>query len=150
MRDDLLSLTKPGTFLGFDYGLKKIGVAVGQLTTETTSPLETIYAINQKTNWDRISRLMKTWQPSGLVVGISYQEDGTENIITRPTLRFSRQLEGRYRIAVYLISEVLTTIESKRLLLEDAKIRRNKISKIHDQVAAQLILQTWFSTHPEI
>lgn len=149
MKDDPLSFKSAETFLGFDYGLKKIGVAVGQLTTMTTSPLETVYAIKQKTNWDKISRLVNIWRPRGLIVGISYQEDGAENVITRPMLRFRRQLEGRYRIPVFLIDETLSTMESKRLLLDGAKVSRKKANQVHDQVAAQLILQTWFSVYSE-
>ena len=148
MKDDPLSLNYKGTFFGFDYGLKKIGVAVGHLITGTTSPLETIYAINQKTDWVSISRLIDTWKPGECVVGLSYQPDGAENVITKPMLRFGRQLEGRYGVSVHMIDEALSTMEARRLLSENANIKPEKIDTIHDQVAAQIILQTWFSIQP--
>lgn len=146
MKNDPLSINSQGTFFGFDYGLKKIGVAVGHLTTGTTSPLETIYAINQKTDWIKISRLIDIWKPSECVVGLSYQQDGAENVITKPMLRFGRQLEGRYGVSVHMINEALSTMEARRLLSENVNIKPEKINVIHDQVAAQVILQTWFST----
>ena len=145
---DPLSLSSQGTFFGFDYGLKKIGMAVGHLVTGTTSPLETIYAIDQKTDWISISRLMDTWKPKECVVGLSYQPDGTENVITKPMLRFGRQLEGRYGVSVHMIDEALSTMEARRLLSENTNIKPEKINRIHDQVAAQIILQTWFSIQP--
>lgn len=146
---DPINPTVSKTLLGFDYGLRKIGVAIGHLSTKTTTPLETVYSLNQKTNWPRINLLMETWQPIGLVVGIAYRKDGSENSITQPTLRFSRQLEGRYRCPVHLVDETLSTVESKRLLYEDARVSPRKLRGILDQVAAQLILQTWLSTLPQ-
>ncbi len=147
MQNDPLSIKCQRTFFGFDYGLKKIGVAVGHLATGTTSPLETIYAINQKTNWVNISKLIDTWKPSECVVGLSYQQDGTENVITKPMLRFGRQLEGRYGVSVHMINEALSTMEARSLLSENTNLKPEKINMIHDQVAAQVILQTWFSIH---
>ena len=148
MKDDPLSPNGQETFFGFDYGLKKIGVAVGHLITGTTSPLETLYAINQKTDWVSISRLMDTWKPGECVVGLSYQQDGAENVITKPMLRFGRQLEGRYGVSIHMIDEALSTMEARRLLSENANVKPEKINVIHDQVAAQIILQTWFSIQP--
>lgn len=140
---DPISLRNLDTILGFDYGIKKIGVAIGQRTTGVVNPLETVFARQQKTNWPRISYLIEEWNPSALVVGVSYQQDGTENLVTQPMLRFSRQLEGRYQLPVFLEDETLSTRESKRMLLEEACVKARKLKNIQDQVAAQLILQTW-------
>ncbi|MEE9397440.1 MAG: Holliday junction resolvase RuvX [Methylococcales bacterium] len=131
------------TYLGFDFGTKKIGVAVGQALTQSANPLETIRAVRQKPNWQAITRIVETWNPDALVVGISYQQDGTENVVTQPTLRFCRQLQGRYNLPVHQIDETLTTFESKSLLFDDLNFSARKMWELQDQFAAQLILQTW-------
>ena len=77
MQDPLLAKTNTDTYLGFDFGNKKIGTAVGQTITATASPLQTIRSINQNPNWDIIGKLIQEWRPTGLVVGISKQADGS-------------------------------------------------------------------------
>lgn len=143
--DPLRKARQAGTYLGFDYGTKRIGVAVGQRITRTASPLETIHAVNQKTNWEAITRLIETWQPCGLVVGVSHQVNGEENPVTPKIHRFCRQLEGRYGLPVYQVDEMLSTFESKQLLFDEVKVRASKLWEVQDQVAAQLILQTWLN-----
>lgn len=133
------------TFLGFDYGSKKIGVAVGQLETGTASPLETVRAVRQQTNWPVISKLIETWCPGGFVVGVSYQADGSENPVTPHILRFCRQLEGRYGLPVYQVDERLSTYESKQLLFDELNLPADKLWAVQDQLAAQLILQSWLN-----
>ncbi len=75
-KNDPLVIKNTDTFLGFDFGNKKIGTAVGQTTTKIANPLQTIRSINQQPNWPLISQLIIEWQPAGLVVGISHQADG--------------------------------------------------------------------------
>ena len=146
VKQDPLYLNSSGdTFLGFDFGSKKIGIAVGQLTTRTASPLQTLRSINQIPDWGKISALINEWHPAGLVVGISRQADGTDNTITPRMLKFSRQLEGRYQIPVYQVDESLTTFEAKQLLFDELNIRADKLWDVQDQLAAQLILQTWLN-----
>lgn len=131
------------TFLGFDYGDKKIGVAVGQRVTCTATGLETIRVVNQSAKWDAITRLVETWRPSAFVVGLSYQLDGSENPITQPILRFCRQLEGRYRLPVHTMDEMLSTMESKSVFYASRGKRSTAFGEVKDRIAAQLILQTW-------
>ena len=133
------------TFLGFDFGHKKIGVAVGQLETKTASPLQTIRSINQKPDWGTIGDLIKEWRPAGLIVGISRQKDGSDNPITPRMLKFCRQLEGRYQLPVHQIDESLTTFEAKQLLYDEVSVTAAKLWEVQDQLAAQLILQTWLN-----
>ena len=94
-QDPLLTKTSTDTYLCFDFGNKKIGAAVGQTITATASPLQTIRSINQNPNWEIISKLIQEWRPVGLVVGISKQADGSDNLITARMLKFCRLLEGR-------------------------------------------------------
>jgi putative holliday junction resolvase len=145
--DPLLAKTTSTTYLGFDFGNKKIGVAVGQTTTATASPLQTIRSINQQPNWTLISQLIQDWQPVGLVVGISRQQDGTDNLVTARMLKFCRQLQGRYNLPVYQQDETLSTFEAKQLLFDEVKVNATKLWAIQDQLAAQLILQTWLNDH---
>ncbi len=133
------------TYLGFDYGSRNIGVAVGQRITCTATPLETVRVYREKPDWQAISRLLRTWRPHALVVGLCYQQDGSENPITQPILRFCRQLEGRYRLPLYTMDETLSTFESKQLFFEAIESRASNFWEIKDQISAQLILQTWLN-----
>ena len=134
-----------GTILGFDFGYKKIGVAVGETLTVTASPLQTIRSINQSPNWQIISKLIKEWRPSGLVVGVSRQADGSDNPVTPRIIKFCNQLEGRYQLPVYKQDETLSTFEAKQMLFDDVSVNATKLWEVQDQLAAQLILQSWLN-----
>jgi putative Holliday junction resolvase len=144
-KDPLSSLISSDTYLGFDFGNKKIGVAVGQTTTLVANPLVTIRSIQQQPNWQIISQLVQEWQPIGLVVGISKQSDGSDNPITPRMLKFCRQLEGRYRLPVYQMDEAFSTFEAKQMLFDDLHVSAGKLWDVQDQLAAQLILQSWLN-----
>lgn len=143
--DPLAAKLTATTYLGFDFGNKKIGVAVGQTTTATASALQTIRSLNQTPNWEVISQLIQEWQPIGLVVGISKQQDGSDNPITPRMRKFCRQLEGRYHTPVYQVDETLSTFEAKQLLFDDLNVSAAKLWQVQDQLAAQLILQSWLN-----
>ncbi len=145
-KDPLQRNTQVGTYLGFDFGNKKIGVAVGDALTGIASPLTTLPAINQHPNWGAIARLVAEWQPTGLVVGISKQMDGSDNPITQRMLKFCRQLEGRYNLPVFQQDETLSTFEAKQLLFDEVNVNAAKLWAVQDQLAAQLILQTWLNS----
>ncbi|MCG7964255.1 MAG: Holliday junction resolvase RuvX [Candidatus Thiodiazotropha taylori] len=129
-----------GTLLGFDFGTRKIGVAVGQTLTGTATPLETLELVNQKPDWVRIEELINEWQPQALVVGLPLDVDDSETDATQPALRFSRQLEGRFHLTVYLADERFTSFEAR-----DRLGHRAKRLEDYDAVAAKLILETWFN-----
>lgn len=149
MQDPLSTKANVDTYLGFDFGNKKIGAAVGQTITATASPLQTIRSINQNPNWEIISRLIQEWRPAGLVVGISRQTDGSDNPITSRMLKFCRQLEGRYQLPVYQQDETLSTFEAKQLLFDEVSLNAGKLWEVQDQLAAQLILQTWLNDYKQ-
>lgn len=146
-KDPLLAKLTSTTYLGFDFGTKKIGIAVGQTSTVSASPLQTVRSINQTPNWDVISQLINEWQPVGLVVGISRQQDGSDNPVTPRMLKFCRQLEGRFQLPVYQQDETLSTFEAKQLLFNEVHLGAAKLWDVQDQLAAQLILQTWLNHH---
>ena len=143
--DPLRAALGNDTYLGFDFGDKKIGVAVGQATTATSSSLRTLRAVKQAPDWQGIARLIAEWQPVGLVVGICRQADGRDNLITPRLLKFCRQLEGRFHLPVFHQDETLSTFEAKQLLFDDLGVSATELWAVQDQVAAQLILQTWLN-----
>lgn len=143
--DPVLAGLTSNAYLGFDYGTKKIGMAVGQLVTKTASPLETIRSLNQVPNWDKIAQLIAQWQPIGLIVGVSRQADGSDNPVTPRILKFCRQLNGRYNLPVFQIDEALSTFEAKQMLYDDIQLSASKLWEVQDQLAAQLILQSWLN-----
>ncbi|BCG65930.1 MAG: putative Holliday junction resolvase [Methyloprofundus sp.] len=143
--DPVLANLSSETYLGFDFGNKKIGTATGQLATKTASPLETIRSIQQVPNWQKISQLIAEWQPVGLVVGVSRQADGSDNPITPRMLKFCRQLQGRYNLPVFQVDEALSTFEAKQMLYDDVQLSAGKLWEVQDQLAAQLILQSWLN-----
>ncbi|MEI6543416.1 MAG: Holliday junction resolvase RuvX [Methylococcales bacterium] len=147
MLDPLLTKTSADTYLGFDFGYKKIGVAVGQTITGSASPLQTIRSINQSPDWQIISQLIQEWRPCGLVVGISRQADGSDNPVTPRMIKFCHQLNGRYQLPVYQQDEALTTFEAKQMLFDEVSVNATKLWEVQDQLAAQLILQSWLNEH---
>jgi putative holliday junction resolvase len=130
-------------YIGFDFGEKNIGVAVGQRITATATRLETIRVTSNAAKWDAITRLVNEWKPVAFVVGLAYRLDGGENPITQPTLRFCRQLEGRYHLPVHTMDETLSTMESKQIFYQSRTRRSDNFIDFKDEFAAQLILQTW-------
>jgi putative Holliday junction resolvase len=144
-RDPLAACLQSDTYLGFDFGNKKIGVAVGHASTGIASPLQTLRSPNQTPDWQRISALIAEWRPIACVVGISYQADGSDNVITPRMQKFCRQLNGRFQVPVHTIDEALTTFAAKQLLFDELQVSAAKLWDVQDQLAAQLILQSWFN-----
>ena len=128
------------TLLGFDYGPRKIGVAVGQTVTGSASPLTTLRSRHEKPDWPRIEALIREWQPQAAVVGLPFNMDDTETEIAPRARRFARQLNGRFALEVHLIDERLTTIEARRRI-GNAPGSPESV----DAMAAKLILETWLS-----
>lgn len=128
------------TLLGFDFGQRKIGIAVGQTISGSASPLTTIRSRRDKPDWARIERLVREWRPNAAVVGLPYNMDDSEAEIAPGARRFARQLQGRFGLKVYLVDERLTTIEARRTLGKGATS-----AELIDAMAAKLILETWLS-----
>lgn len=129
--------------LGFDFGHRKIGIAVGQTLTKTASPLTTLPAKKHQPDWEKISQIINTWNPVGLVVGIPYDLDDTIMDWAPQVYRFARQLTGRFKLPVYQVDERLTSREARNLMGRAAKSASHRAAV--DAVAAALILETWLS-----
>ena len=127
------------TLLAFDYGKKKIGVAVGQTLTRTSTPLTTINAKRKVPDWNAINSLINQWKPDAFVVGLPLNMDGTEQEITIHAKRFANQLQGRYGIPVHTSDERLSTREAYDRLIQHG------LSTTPDSIAAQIILEDWLT-----
>ncbi len=128
--------------LGFDFGTRRIGVAVGQRITGTARPLLTIRVAQDRPDWEAIGALMAQWQPEAVVVGLPLNMDGSEQVITARARRFSRQLNGRFGLPVHLMDERLSTREAARRLEEDGR----PVTHL-DPHAAAVILESWLNAN---
>lgn len=117
--------------LGFDFGARRIGVAIGNSVTREARPLTAVNAATVAARWDAVAALVGEWEPAHLVVGIPRHPDGTPHDMTARCERFARQLEGRFRRPVARVDERYTSAVSARA--DDI-----------DAAAAALILQQWF------
>jgi putative Holliday junction resolvase len=98
---------KSATYLGFDYGTKRIGIAVGNTVSGSATALDTIMVRNDQPDWDHITRLIAEWQPDSLIVGWPIQMDNSDNPVTPRARRFGNQLHGRYNLPVHHVDERL-------------------------------------------
>jgi putative Holliday junction resolvase len=131
------------TVLAFDFGEKRIGVAVGDTALRIAHPLEAIDSAQNAVRFERIGVLIGEWKPARLVVGLPLSLDGAEHRLTALARGFARRLEGRFRLPVRLVDERLTSVEAQRAAREaglDARAARAHL----DALAAQQILEAYF------
>ena len=124
------------TFLAFDYGLKRTGVASGNRITRTATPQATIAAVGEA-RWVQIADRLKSWQPDALVVGVPFHPDGAAHENTARARKFARQLHGRYGLPVYEVDERYSTTEAHSLWAKDA-----------DAASACIILEQFLRSLP--
>ena len=127
--------------LAFDFGTKKIGVAVGQTSTFTSSPLQVISSKDNKVNWNDIIILLDEWKPELIIVGKPLNMDGTDSEIMKEVDRFFLKLKNIYDAKYEYIDERLTTFEARQIL-ED----RNSLI---DASAAKILIDNWFEQNKE-
>lgn len=132
-----------GTLLAFDFGVKRIGVAVGNSIAHTTQPLTTLHGEQNEQRFAAIAALIRDWQPNALVVGLPCNDDGTLHEMTRLCRRFANRLKGRFNLPTILVDERYTSAAAGTHLNEMG-VRGIKQKKLIDQVAAQYILQAYF------
>ncbi len=128
--------------LGFDFGTKRIGVAIGQVVTKMARPLATLAAKNGVPNWDQMSQLIKRWNPEAFVIGIPLNMDGTEQPLTQLARDFARMMHERYKLPIYEIDERLTTVDARERLFQAGGYQALQNGQV-DSAAAQIILQEW-------
>ena len=128
--------------VAFDFGTKKIGVAVGQTATYTSSPLQVVLNKDDKVNWNEISTLLNDWKPELIIVGKPLNMDGTDSEIMKQVERFYQKLKKIYDTNYEYIDERLTTFEARQIL-EDTNI--NNV----DANAAKILIDNWFEINKE-
>lgn len=139
-------------YLGFDFGQRRIGVAVGQALTGAARPLTTLAcATPGAPDWERIGQLLQEWQPAALVVGVPRHADGADSALTAAAERFGRRLHGRFALPVHLIDEQLSSHAAERELSERGRGGRRLAKHKHeiDSLAAAIILETWLAERHE-
>lgn len=122
--------------MGFDFGMRRIGVATLQSITSTAEPLDILKATDGIPDWGIIATLIKAWQPDILVVGLPLNMDGSEQEITFAAKKFARRLGAKFKLPYTLVDERLTTIEARH------RARATTSDKV-DAVAAAIILESW-------
>jgi putative holliday junction resolvase len=130
------------TVIGFDFGSKYIGVAVGQMPPSLAQPLTSLIVKNGEFPWKEIERLLEIWAPDALVVGVPLNMDGTEQPITYLARDFLMELENRFQLPVFPVDERLTTVEARSRLFAVGGYKALKKKSI-DSIAAQLIVEMW-------
>jgi len=131
------------TVLAFDFGEKRIGVAVGETALESAHPLDVIAAEDNKSRFAAIERLVAEWQPRILVVGLPSHPDGTEHQVTRLVRRFAHRLEGRYGLPVVLVDERYTSVAAESELRERG-VGGAALKRALDAAAAAEILRSYY------
>ncbi|WP_119352755.1 Holliday junction resolvase RuvX [Azohydromonas sediminis] len=130
------STTRPLSFLAFDFGTRRVGVAVGNSLLGRGQPLTTI-AAEGDARFAAIARLIDEWRPDALVVGVPFHPDGAAHDNTQRARRFARQLHGRFRLPVHEVDERYTTTEAIAGRAADV-----------DAASAALILDQYLREHP--
>jgi putative Holliday junction resolvase len=121
------------TVLAFDFGLKRIGVAVGEPELRTAHPLPAVAQFSQ------IEKLVEEWKPGELVVGLPTSVEGKAHAMTRQAEDFARRLERRFKLRVTRVDERFSSVEA------ESRLRGTRPKKTHiDSVAAQLLLEQYF------
>jgi putative Holliday junction resolvase len=133
--------------MAFDFGTKKIGVAVGQSLTGTASPISVLKAKEGIPDWELVDKMVKEWRPNVFVVGMPFNMDGSENEMTVLALKFSQSLQGRFNKPCYTMDERLSSREARDLKRQVAEEQGKKFNdkEVIDSFAAQLILENWFA-----
>jgi putative Holliday junction resolvase len=126
----------PRSFLAFDFGTRRVGVAGGNTVTRTAQPLVTVAAEGEG-RYAAIGRLIDAWRPDALVVGVPFHPDGAPHVNTERARRFARQLHGRFRLPVHEVDERYTTTEAQAGGARDL-----------DAAAAAIILEQFLRSRP--
>lgn len=132
--------------LSFDFGTKKIGIAVGQTITKSSSPLTVLFNKENKVNWEEVSAIIDEWKPELLLIGKPLNMDGTDSDIMKVVDNFSKKLAKLSGIECEYVDERLTSFEArqnfKELMIENNK---NIKKEIIDANAAKILIDNWFN-----
>ena len=130
-----------GTLLAFDFGVRRIGVAVGESSTRIASPLGAIESEANEIRFREIGKLVDEWQPAGFIVGRPKHADGSEHAIAKLAEKFGRRLSVRYALPVIFVDETLSSATAEASL-RGVRTRAKRRSDV-DALAATIILQSY-------
>lgn len=133
--------------MGFDFGTKRIGIAIGQRLTGNAEPLPPIKARDGIPDWDALLNIINEWKPDAFVTGLPLNMDGSTSDMSLRANKFARRLEGRYHRPSYTHDERLTSFEAKGIVMSHTGERDFGRYSV-DGLAAQLILESWMASHP--
>ncbi|RLA08794.1 MAG: Holliday junction resolvase RuvX [Gammaproteobacteria bacterium] len=136
------------TVIGFDYGTKRIGVAVGNTITKTAGPLTTIF--NNPQTFDNIQKIIKAYNPGVLLVGLPLKLDGNTQPMTKLSQKFAQQLEQHFKITPIMCDERLSSYQAENMLIEKRKtgLHKKKLKKTDiDKISAVVIVEQWLATY---
>lgn len=131
------------TVLGFDFGTKSIGIAIGQSLTASARPLISIKAEDGIPRWEQIGELIAEWKPDFIVVGLPLNMDGTEQELTKRAKKFGNRIRGRFEINVEFQDERLTTADAKARLFDMGGYKALTKGQV-DAMSAVLITESYF------
>ena len=137
----------PQLVLAFDFGKRRIGVACGDTLSRTARPLSGVVNSPTGPRWDVVESLLREWQPALLVVGLPYNVDDSESIMTTAARGFATELGRRYTLPVKLVDERYSSLEAEGRLRSEREsgLRRRRVAKADvDAAAACVILERWF------
>ena len=134
----------PKTILAFDFGLRQIGVAVGNAVLGTSQPLPILSAKDGQPQWEQVAAILEEWQPDTVLVGDPLNMDGTVSELSQRARKFGNRVSGRFGLPVSMVDERLSSFAAKQQLREQGHAGNYK-DQPADSVAAELILQTWLS-----
>jgi putative Holliday junction resolvase len=135
--------TKPLAALSFDFGTQRIGVAFGQSISGTARPVCVLKANDGIPDWEQVGSVIAEWSPDVLVIGLPYNLDGTESELLKRAVKFGNRLNGRFHKPCYGMDERLSSRAAIEQVMEESGSMTKK-SGI-DDIAAQIILENWFS-----
>ena len=131
-----------GVVMAFDYGLRNIGIAIGQNITKSASTFYSVKAKEGKPDWIKLDSIVEEWQPSLFIVGDPFNMDGTKSDFQKRISKFSSELNKRYDVRVHMMDERLTTKEAKERIKNEVKGIKGSSNK--HSISAQIILEDWF------
>ena len=139
------------TLLGFDFGLRRIGVAVATRQFGRASALDTLISASSGPDYTAIGALIREWRPSRLVVGAPLSLDGSENDMSRAADRFARKLAHEFNLPIERVDERHTSVEAEDMVRTARRAGRKRRARAADidKLAAQVILQSWLDRHPD-
>jgi putative Holliday junction resolvase len=141
---DTRDSARPETIIAFDFGLRRIGVAVGQQITGSASPLGVVAHDAEGPDWDRITTLLAEWRPARLVVGMPLYADGSPSVFAAAVEAFVAGL-GRYSVPVETVDERYSSLEARQMLIDSRRLgqARRIRREMVDAAAAVLIAERW-------